>query len=102
MDRRNRPRRLDVIVSMGCGDACPIFPGKRYEDWDLDDPSNQPIDEVRRIRDQIRIRVEALIASLELATVRPRWNPGQPRQAGDGLNNGSTLTHARRPTSLSS
>ena len=51
----------------GCGDACPIFPGKRYADWDLTDPSRQPIDVVREIRDDIRIRVEALMASLELA-----------------------------------
>ncbi len=59
-------RAADVIVSMGCGDACPIFPGKRYEDWELDDPSGQPIEVVREIRDDIRTRVEALMASLEL------------------------------------
>lgn len=57
---------VDVIVSMGCGDACPIHPGKRYEDWDLGDPSGQPIDVVREIRDDVRTRVEALIASLRL------------------------------------
>lgn len=62
-------RAADVIVSMGCGDACPIHPGKRYEDWDLPDPSNQPIDVVREIRDDVRTRVEALIATLELRTV---------------------------------
>jgi protein-tyrosine-phosphatase len=61
-------RAADVIVSMGCGDACPIFPGKRYEDWELDDPSNQPLDTVRHIRDDIRTRVETLIASLHPAT----------------------------------
>ena len=61
-------RAADVIVSMGCGDACPIFPGKRYEDWELEDPSGQSIDVVRRIRDDIRTRVEALIASLQPAT----------------------------------
>ncbi len=61
-------RAADVIVSMGCGDACPIFPGKRYEDWELDDPANQPVDTVRHIRDDIRTRVEALIASLQPAT----------------------------------
>lgn len=60
-------RAADVIVSMGCGDACPIYPGKRYEDWDIPDPSEQPIDVVRAIRDDIRTRVEALIAALELA-----------------------------------
>jgi protein-tyrosine-phosphatase len=57
-------RAADVIVSMGCGDACPIFPGKRYEDWDLPDPSGQPIEVVRGIRDEVRSRVEGLIASL--------------------------------------
>ncbi|HYN34031.1 MAG TPA: arsenate reductase ArsC [Ilumatobacteraceae bacterium] len=62
-------RAADVIVSMGCGDACPIFPGKRYEDWELNDPSNQPIDAVRHIRDDIRSRVETLISSLELTSV---------------------------------
>jgi protein-tyrosine-phosphatase len=60
-------RAADVIVSMGCGDACPIFPGKRYEDWDLTDPSGQPIEVVRSIRDDIRTRVEQLMSSLELA-----------------------------------
>jgi arsenate reductase (thioredoxin) len=54
----------DVIVTMGCGDACPVFPGKRYEDWRLDDPAGQGIDEVRRIRDAIRARVEHLLAEL--------------------------------------
>ena len=61
-------RAADVIVTMGCGDACPIFPGKRYEDWELDDPAGQPIETVRQIRDDIRTRVEALIASLQPAT----------------------------------
>jgi protein-tyrosine-phosphatase len=60
-------RAADVIVSMGCGDACPIFPGKRYEDWPLTDPSGQPIEVVREIRDDIRSRIEALMASLQLA-----------------------------------
>ena len=59
-------RAADVIVSMGCGDACPIHPGKRYEDWELIDPSGQPIEVVREVRDDIRTRVEALIASLQL------------------------------------
>lgn len=60
-------RSVDVIVSMGCGDACPIYPGKRYEDWDLLSPSGQPIEVVRMIRDDVRLRVEALIASLQPA-----------------------------------
>ena len=54
----------DVVVTMGCGDVCPIFPGKRYEDWDLDDPAGQGIDAVRPIRDEIRARVEVLVADL--------------------------------------
>jgi arsenate reductase len=54
----------DVVITMGCGDACPIFPGKRYEDWKLDDPAGQGIEAVRPIRDEIRRRVEELITSL--------------------------------------
>ena len=54
----------DVVITMGCGDACPIFPGKRYEDWALDDPAGQSLEAVRPIRDAIRRRVEDLIASL--------------------------------------
>ena len=54
----------DVVITMGCGDACPFFPGKRYEDWKLDDPAGQGIDAVRPIRDEIRARVEALVAEL--------------------------------------
>ncbi|MEV6596645.1 arsenate reductase ArsC [Actinoplanes sp. NPDC051346] len=54
----------DVIITMGCGDACPIFPGKRYEDWKLDDPAGQGLDAVRPIRDAICTRIEELIASL--------------------------------------
>jgi arsenate reductase (thioredoxin) len=54
----------DVVVTMGCGDACPLFPGKRYEDWDLEDPAGQNVDAVRPIRDQIRLRVEDLLNQL--------------------------------------
>ena len=54
----------DVVITMGCGDACPIFPGKRYEDWDLVDPAGLEVDDVRPIRDEIRRRVETLLASL--------------------------------------
>jgi arsenate reductase len=57
-------RESDVVITMGCGDACPIFPGKRYEDWELDDPAGQGIEAVRPIRDEIRGRVEALLAEL--------------------------------------
>ena len=58
----------DVVITMGCGDVCPIFPGKRYEDWELEDPAGQGIDAVRPIRDEIRRRVEGLIAELLPAT----------------------------------
>jgi arsenate reductase len=54
----------DVVITMGCGDVCPVFPGKRYEDWQLDDPAGLGIEAVRPIRDDIRRRVEALIAEL--------------------------------------
>lgn len=57
-------RESDVVITMGCGDACPIFPGKRYEDWQLDDPAGQDAATVRRIRDDIRARVETLIGEL--------------------------------------
>jgi arsenate reductase len=59
-------RAADVVVSMGCGDACPVFPGKRYLDWELTDPAGQPIEVVREVRDDIRGRVETLIAELAL------------------------------------
>jgi protein-tyrosine-phosphatase len=58
-------RAADVVITMGCGDACPIYPGKRYEDWDLDDPAGVDINTVRRIRDQIGDRVDRLIESLK-------------------------------------
>ena len=54
----------DVIVTMGCGDACPYFPGKRYEDWKLDDPAGQGVEAVRPIRDEIKVRIEKLLADL--------------------------------------
>ena len=57
-------KESDVVITMGCGDACPIFPGKRYEDWELDDPAGQGIEAVRPIRDEIRTRIEGLIAEL--------------------------------------
>lgn len=70
-----RPRRLtrelaeqaDVVVTMGCGDACPYIPGKRYVDWELDDPKGRPLDEVRATRDDIARRVEALVSELDAA-----------------------------------
>lgn len=57
-------RSADVVITMGCGDACPVFPGRRYEDWPLDDPAGQPLETVRAIRDQIETRVRTLVAEL--------------------------------------
>ncbi len=54
----------DVVITMGCGDTCPIFPGKRYEDWELDDPAGQGIEAVRPIRDDIKRRIEVLLAEI--------------------------------------
>ena len=60
-------RAADVVVTMGCGDACPIYPGKRYEDWELDDPAGQGVESVRVIRDDIRGRIERLIREIDAA-----------------------------------
>jgi protein-tyrosine-phosphatase len=57
-------RAADAVITMGCGDACPVYPGKRYEDWELDDPAGKELDEVRRIRDEIDRRVQRLLAEL--------------------------------------
>ncbi|MGC5078139.1 arsenate reductase ArsC [Agrococcus sp. DT81.2] len=57
-------RESDAVITMGCGDACPIFPGKRYEDWELEDPAGKDIETVRRVRDDIRGRVERLLAEI--------------------------------------
>jgi arsenate reductase (thioredoxin) len=57
-------RAADVVITMGCGDTCPVFPGTRYEDWDLPDPAGQPVEAVRPVRDQIRARVERLLSEL--------------------------------------
>jgi arsenate reductase (thioredoxin) len=58
-------RGADVVITMGCGDACPIYPGKRYEDWELEDPAGKDLDTVRRIRDEIAGRVKKLLFELE-------------------------------------
>jgi arsenate reductase (thioredoxin) len=58
-------RAADVVITMGCGDACPIYPGKRYEDWDLEDPAGEDVETVRRIRDEIDARVQRLVTELE-------------------------------------
>jgi arsenate reductase (thioredoxin) len=57
-------KAADVVITMGCGDACPIFPGKRYEDWDLEDPAGKQLETVRRIRDEIDARVQRLVGEL--------------------------------------
>jgi arsenate reductase len=75
---RRTPQRLtndltqwaDIVITMGCGDACPVIPGKKYIDWDLRDPNDLPIDEVRAIRDDIESRVTALVKDLDHAVIR--------------------------------
>ena len=71
-------RAADVVITMGCGDACPLHPGKRYEDWELDDPAGQDVTAVRPIRDQIRARVEILLSQLTPTTM---GQSGRPRPA---------------------
>jgi protein-tyrosine-phosphatase len=68
-------RQADVIVTMGCGDACPYVPGTRYVDWELEDPKDRPVDEVRATRDEIARRVEALVAELDVTS-----RSGTPRR----------------------
>jgi protein-tyrosine-phosphatase len=58
-------RAADAVITMGCGDACPIYPGKRYEDWELDDPAGRDLEDVRRIRDEIAERVRKLLSELD-------------------------------------
>ena len=60
-------RKSDVVITMGCGDACPIYRGKRYEDWDLEDPAGKDLESVREIRDEIAARIDALIGELSTA-----------------------------------
>ena len=74
-------RAADVVITMGCGDACPIYPGKRYEDWELEDPAGKDLDTVRKIRDEIADRVTALLEDLapeaaDGAAPRSERNPG--------------------------
>ncbi|WP_420365560.1 arsenate reductase ArsC [Curtobacterium sp. L3-7] len=68
-------RQADVVITMGCGDACPVFPGKRYEDWNLTDPAGLPLDAVRPIRDDIRDRVRTLIGELAPGALPPGARP---------------------------
>ena len=65
-------RAADVVITMGCGDACPIYPGKRYEDWELEDPAGKDVETARRIRDEIDICVQRLVAELLPATTSDR------------------------------
>lgn len=65
-------RRADIIITMGCGDACPVYPGKRYVDWELDDPAGRPLEEVRPIRDDIGLRVRGLLSELGVETASVR------------------------------
>lgn len=60
-------RAADVVVTMGCGDACPLYPGKRYLDWQIDDPAGQPIEIVREIRDELKLRVVGLLSEVLVA-----------------------------------
>ena len=77
------PRRLeeegvrdaDVVITMGCGETCPVFPGTRYEDWELDDPSGRSVEDIRRIRDAIRERVRVLLSSLGVTSGRGIQTP---------------------------
>ena len=71
-------KESDVVITMGCGDECPYFPGKRYEDWVLEDPAGQGVDAVRPIRDEIKTRIEDLIA------VPHRRSPSNPHRAPGG------------------
>jgi arsenate reductase len=68
-------QQSDAVITMGCGDVCPVFPGKRYEDWKLDDPAGQGIEAVRPIRDEIRARVLGLLDQLGVPAVHPVTTP---------------------------
>jgi arsenate reductase len=63
-------RAADVVITMGCGDVCPVFPGKRYEDWEIADPADQPLSMIRQVRDELEQRVAELLASLEVQVNR--------------------------------
>ena len=76
-------RAADVVITMGCGDACPIYPGKRYEDWALDDPAGQDLETVRRIRDDLDARIQTLVGELVSAATdrEPAARPSGRRSA---------------------
>ncbi len=95
-DRRPRPltrqlaEQADLVITMGCGDECPFIPGKQYLDWDLPDPYKQPIEEVRRIRDEIERRVSDLVKQLDESASPKVANPAGGR--GDGPGSVDTLS----------
>jgi arsenate reductase len=70
-------RAADVVITMGCGDACPIYPGKRYEDWELEDPADKDLETVRRIRDEIDARVQQLVGELDRERTATPADSGQ-------------------------
>lgn len=76
---REAVNESDVVITMGCGDSCPVVPGKRYEDWDLEDPAGRDVDAVRAVRDEIKSRIQALIASLATCT-EPAPERGRPKR----------------------
>ena len=77
-------RAADVVITTGCGDACPVFPGKSYRDWKVDDPKGRPIEDVRRIRDEILRRVESLFRELGVRLATPPGGDG-PHHESSGI-----------------
>jgi protein-tyrosine-phosphatase len=81
---REHAEQADVVVTMGCGDACPVVPGVRYVDWELPDPAGRPVEDVRRTREEIARRVDALVAELDALSPPPAGGgaTGRPARAG--------------------
>jgi arsenate reductase (thioredoxin) len=88
--------QADVVITMGCGDACPFYPGKRYEDWELEDPAGKSLEQVRLIRDEIQRRVRRLIAGLPTVEEARPPKPGR-WQAGGPPSPSASARSARRP-----
>jgi protein-tyrosine-phosphatase len=82
---RELAERADLIVTMGCGDACPYIPGKRYIDWDLPDPKGRPLAEVRATRDEIERRIDDLLKELDRRRIRLRWLVVTSRSMGRAI-----------------
>ena len=91
-------RAADVVITMGCGDACPIYPGKRYEDWVLDDPAGLGVDAVRPIREEIRRRVEHLLAEIELPPPASAARGGGSTRAARGAAGDAARPSRRTPS----